>query len=188
MSPASNKGSKVKCPECGKKYSDSMALEYHKITFHVTDTESKLFSASLYSEQMNFDKNFLKISDSNDIPSPLPSATKSTSENANRKSNTNNSISKSKQMKSMPDKFKKSVSKAVENETSKKVSVKGSKANHPAVKKVTTLKAESKPVENPLKTFLAGQMESFASGFFVLSPLFLGFGIGFWEARLRVRI
>merc|ERR1712024_275451 len=101
VSPASSKGSKVKCPECGKKYSDSMALEYHKITFHVADTETKLFSASLYSEQMNFDKNFLKISDSNDIPSPLPSATKSTSENANRKSNTDNSISKSKQMKSM---------------------------------------------------------------------------------------
>ena len=62
-------------------------------------------------------------------------------------------ISKSKQMKSMPDKLKKSVSKAKENETSKKVSVKGSKANLPAVKKITTPKAESKPVENPLKTF-----------------------------------
>ena len=34
--------------------------------------------------------------------------------------------------------------------------------------------------ENPLKTFLAGQMESFASGFFVLSPLFLGCGIGLY--------
>merc|ERR1711994_1176401 len=56
-------------------------------------------------------------------------------------------------MKSMPDKFKKSVSKAKENETSKKVLVKGSKANHPAVKKVPRSKAESKPVENPLKTF-----------------------------------
>ena len=34
--------------------------------------------------------------------------------------------------------------------------------------------------ENPLKTFMDGQIESFMSGFFVLSPVFLGCGIGLY--------
>jgi len=57
-------GGKVKCPQCGKKYADSMALEYHKITFHVEEEETKLFSESIYHEQMSFDKNVLRLNES----------------------------------------------------------------------------------------------------------------------------
>ena len=38
-----------------------MALNYHKITFHVEEKETELFSSSAYHEQMSFDKNVLKL-------------------------------------------------------------------------------------------------------------------------------
>ena len=38
-----------------------MALNYHKITFHVEEKETELFSSSAYNEQMSFDKNVLKL-------------------------------------------------------------------------------------------------------------------------------
>lgn len=53
----------MRCEQCGKKYVDGLALEYHKITFHVGEEETKLFSTSLYNEQMNFDKNVLKLNE-----------------------------------------------------------------------------------------------------------------------------
>ena len=53
----------MRCEQCGKKYADGLALEYHKITFHVGEEETKLFSASLYNEQMNFDKTVLKLNE-----------------------------------------------------------------------------------------------------------------------------
>jgi len=56
-------GTRVRCDQCGKKYADSLALEYHKITFHVGEEETKLFSTSLYNEQMNFDKTVLKLNE-----------------------------------------------------------------------------------------------------------------------------
>ena len=59
--PSLGKGFKPRCEYCGKKYGDIMALNYHKITFHVEEKETKLFSASAYHEQMSFDKNVLKL-------------------------------------------------------------------------------------------------------------------------------
>ena len=56
-------GSRVRCHQCGKTFATGPALEYHKITFHVAEEESKLFSASLYNEQMNFDKTVLKMNE-----------------------------------------------------------------------------------------------------------------------------
>ena len=56
-------GTRVRCDQCGKKYADSLALEYHKITFHVGEEETKLFSTSLYNEQMNFDQTVLKLNE-----------------------------------------------------------------------------------------------------------------------------
>ena len=59
--PSLGKASKPQCPQCGKKYADIMALNYHKITFHVEEKETELFSSSAYHEQMSFDKNVLKL-------------------------------------------------------------------------------------------------------------------------------
>ena len=59
--PSLGKVSKPQCPHCGKKYADIMALNYHKITFHVEEKETELFSSSAYHEQMSFDKNVLKL-------------------------------------------------------------------------------------------------------------------------------
>ena len=59
--PSLGKVAKPQCPHCGKKYADIMALNYHKITFHVEEKETELFSSSAYHEQMSFDKNVLKL-------------------------------------------------------------------------------------------------------------------------------
>ena len=67
------KSGKVICPQCGKKYVDEMALEYHKITFHVEEKETKLFSESLYNEQLNFDKNVLKMTEADAVADDKPS-------------------------------------------------------------------------------------------------------------------
>ena len=95
MKKTQSKGKQGKptCPECGKKYFDLMALEYHKITFHVEEKETKLFSESIYNEQMNFDKNFLKMTESESLSKPSSSSSSSllnlcnsSSQNAKRKS------------------------------------------------------------------------------------------------------
>ena len=59
--PSVCKSPKPQCPHCGKKYANIMALNYHKITFHVEEKETELFSSSAYHEQMSFDKNVLKL-------------------------------------------------------------------------------------------------------------------------------
>ena len=59
--PSLSKSPKPQCPHCGKKYANIMALNYHKITFHVEEKETELFSSSAYNEQMSFDKNVLKL-------------------------------------------------------------------------------------------------------------------------------
>ena len=38
-----------------------IALNYHKITFHVEEKETQLFSSSAYHEQMSFDNDVLKL-------------------------------------------------------------------------------------------------------------------------------
>ena len=59
--PSFRKSPKPQCPHCGKKYANLMALNYHKITFHVEEKETQLFSSSAYHEQMSFDNNVLKL-------------------------------------------------------------------------------------------------------------------------------
>ena len=53
-------GKRFDCDRCKKKFSDKIALEYHKITFHVEE-EAALLSSSAYSEQMKTDPEVLKV-------------------------------------------------------------------------------------------------------------------------------